>query len=41
MKALWGLGQRIRDVRVGPDGYIYPLTDETADAMLCLEPASN
>jgi aldose sugar dehydrogenase len=38
-RILTGLGQRIRDVRTGPDGYVYILTDETAGAMLRLEPA--
>ena len=38
-KVMTGLGQRIRDVRTGPDGYVYLLTDETAGAMLRLEPA--
>jgi hypothetical protein len=33
-----GLGQRIRDVRTGPDGFVYVLTDETSGAMLRLEP---
>jgi glucose/arabinose dehydrogenase len=33
-----GLGQRIRDVRTGPDGLVYVLTDETNGAMLRLEP---
>lgn len=28
------LHQRIRDVRQGPDGYLYVLTDEDADAVL-------
>lgn len=31
---------RIRDVRVGPDGYIYLLTDEAAGVLARLEPAS-
>ncbi len=31
-------GARIRDVRQGPDGYIYILTDETDGALLRLEP---
>ena len=39
VKIMTGLGQRVRDVRVGPDGYVYALTDETAGAMLRLEPA--
>jgi aldose sugar dehydrogenase len=39
VRIMTGLGQRIRDVRVGPDGYVYALTDETAGAMLRLEPS--
>ncbi|MEM7252704.1 MAG: PQQ-dependent sugar dehydrogenase, partial [Pseudomonadota bacterium] len=31
---------RIRDVRVGPDGYIYLLTDSSNGKLLRLEPAS-
>jgi len=38
-RIMTGLNQRIRDVRTGPDGYVYVLTDETAGAMLRLEPA--
>jgi glucose/arabinose dehydrogenase len=34
------LKQRIREVRQGPDGLIYLLTDEEAGALLRLEPAS-
>jgi glucose/arabinose dehydrogenase len=33
------LKQRIRDVRQGPDGYLYLLTDEDDGALLRLEPA--
>jgi glucose/arabinose dehydrogenase len=33
-----GLGQRIREVRQGPDGLIYLLTDEVAGALLRIEP---
>jgi glucose/arabinose dehydrogenase len=33
------LHQRIRDVRQGPDGLIYVLTDEEAGALLRIEPA--
>ncbi len=33
------LKQRIRDVRQGPDGLLYVLTDETHGALLRLEPA--
>jgi len=32
------LGQRFRDVREGPDGFVYLLTDETAGAVLKIEP---
>jgi aldose sugar dehydrogenase len=34
------LKQRIREVRQGPDGLLYLLTDEEAGALLRLEPAS-
>ncbi len=34
-----GLGERIRDVRQGPDGYVYLLTDEGDGRILRLEPA--
>jgi len=33
------LQQRIRDVRQGPDGLLYLLTDEVDGALLRLEPA--
>ena len=33
------LRQRIRDVRQGPDGLIYLLTDEKVGAVLRIEPA--
>lgn len=33
------LGQRIRDVRVGPDGLVYVLTDHTNGAVLRISPA--
>jgi glucose/arabinose dehydrogenase len=33
------LHQRIRDVRQGPDGYLYVLTEEDAAALLKIEPA--
>jgi glucose/arabinose dehydrogenase len=36
---LESLGQRLRDVRVGPDGAVYLLTDETAGAVLKVTPA--
>ena len=31
---------RVRDVRTGPDGYVYLLTDERNGAILRLEPAN-
>ncbi|MEP7246824.1 MAG: PQQ-dependent sugar dehydrogenase [Gammaproteobacteria bacterium] len=34
------LHQRIRDVRQGPDGFLYVLTDEDDGALLRIEPAS-
>ena len=37
---LQSLRQRIRDVRQGPDGLLYLLTDEDAGAVLRIEPAS-
>jgi glucose/arabinose dehydrogenase len=38
-EALLGeLKQRIRDVRQGPDGLLYVLTDEEAGALLRIEP---
>lgn len=37
---LWELRQRIRDVRQGPDGFIYLLTDENPGAILKIEPSS-
>jgi glucose/arabinose dehydrogenase len=39
-KIMTGLGQRVRDVRIGPDGYVYVLTDVATPngAMLRLEP---
>jgi glucose/arabinose dehydrogenase len=36
---LGDLHQRFRDVRQGPDGYLYALTDENEGALLRLEPA--
>jgi aldose sugar dehydrogenase len=42
MKEEWllkGALGRIRDVRSGPDGYLYLLTDESAGALFRLEPA--
>ena len=37
-RLLRGFGDRIRDVRQGPDGYIYLLTDEADGRILRLEP---
>lgn len=37
-RMLTELKQRFRDVRVGPDGLIYVLTDETDGALLRIEP---
>jgi glucose/arabinose dehydrogenase len=34
------LSQRFRDVVQGPDGKVYVLTDETAGAMLVIEPGN-
>jgi glucose/arabinose dehydrogenase len=34
------LGERIRDVRAGPDGYLYLLTDSSRGSLLRLEPAA-
>jgi len=33
------IGRRVRDVRQGPDGYLYLLTDEAKGAVLRIEPA--
>ena len=38
-RLLTALGQRIRDVRQGPDGLLYVLTDEDQGRLLRLEPA--
>jgi aldose sugar dehydrogenase len=35
------LRQRIREVREGPDGFLYVLTDEDAGALLRIEPAAD
>jgi glucose/arabinose dehydrogenase len=37
---LTDLHQRIRDVRQGPDGYLYVLTDQKQGAVLRIEPAN-
>ena len=39
-RLLKGVLGRIRDVRIGPDGHIYLLTDETNGKLVRLEPAS-
>ncbi len=36
---LQSLQQRIRDIRQGPDGYLYVLTEEDDAALLRIEPA--
>jgi glucose/arabinose dehydrogenase len=38
-RLLQGLGDRVRDVRVGPDGLVYLLTDNTDGRILRVEPA--
>ena len=35
---LTDLKQRIRDIREGPDGLLYLITDENAGALLRIEP---
>jgi len=35
------VGGRVRDVRLGPDGYLYVLTDEQNGALMRLEPTGN
>jgi glucose/arabinose dehydrogenase len=40
-KLLLRLGRRIRDVRQGPDGFLYILTDETQGSLIRIEPAGN
>ncbi|HXF95047.1 MAG TPA: PQQ-dependent sugar dehydrogenase [Gemmatimonadales bacterium] len=37
-RLLEGLGDRVRDVRQGPDGYLYLVTDEAAGRILRIEP---
>jgi glucose/arabinose dehydrogenase len=39
-RLLQGTVGRIRDVRVGPDGYVYLLTDSSDGALVRLEPAN-
>jgi len=38
-RMLRGIGDRLRHVRTGPDGYVYLLTDESDGRILRLEPA--
>jgi glucose/arabinose dehydrogenase len=35
------IGQRVRDVRQGPDGFLYVITDESNGSLIRLEPASD
>ena len=35
------IGQRVRDVRQGPDGLLYVLTDESNGSLIRLEPVSD
>jgi glucose/arabinose dehydrogenase len=35
------IGQRVRDVRQGPDGLLYVITDETNGSLIRLEPATD
>ena len=35
------IGQRVRDVRQGPDGLLYVLTDESSGSLIRLEPVSD
>jgi glucose/arabinose dehydrogenase len=37
---LFNIGERVRDVRQGPDGLIYFITDADAGAVMRIEPAS-
>ena len=37
---LLNLGERIRDVRQGPDGFVYLLTDAPEGRILKIKPAS-
>jgi len=37
-RLLTGLGERIRDVRQGPDGLLYVLTDSPDGKLICLLP---
>jgi glucose/arabinose dehydrogenase len=34
------IGQRVRDVRQGPDGLLYVLTDEARGSLIRVDPAS-
>jgi glucose/arabinose dehydrogenase len=33
------IGQRVRDIRMGPDGFMYVLTEEQDGALLVIKPA--
>jgi glucose/arabinose dehydrogenase len=35
------IGQRVRDVRQGPDGLLYVLTDESSGSLIRLEPVED
>lgn len=39
-RMLQGLGERIRDVRQGPDGFVYLLTDDASGRIVRLRPAN-
>ena len=39
-RMLQGLNERIRDVRQGPDGYLYLLTDSPQGRILRVKPAA-
>jgi glucose/arabinose dehydrogenase len=34
------IGKRVRDVKQGPDGFLYVLTDETEGSLLRIVPAA-
>jgi aldose sugar dehydrogenase len=40
-RMLQSLGERIRDVRQGPDGYVYLVTDSSNGRILRLKPAGS
>ncbi|MFM7547036.1 MAG: PQQ-dependent sugar dehydrogenase, partial [Synechococcales cyanobacterium] len=35
------IGQRVRDLRQGPDGFLYLLTDDPRGQLIRLEPAGS